>query len=146
MLPLPSRRSFLISGLGLPFAAAGMGCGTILHPERRGQPAGKLDWKIVALDGLGLLFFFIPGVIAFAADFSNGTIYLPCEECTSSKTTRRKLREVRLPKDEMSQRAIEEIVAKHAGREVRLEPNRYATRELRSIDEFWETRNSFADS
>ena len=29
------------------------------------------------LDAVGLLFFFVPGVIAFAVDFSNGTIYLP---------------------------------------------------------------------
>ena len=52
-------------------------CGTILHPERRGQPSGRLDPAIVALDAVGLLLFFIPGVIAFAVDFSNGTIYLP---------------------------------------------------------------------
>ena len=29
------------------------------------------------LDALGLFVWFIPGVIAFAVDFSNGTIYLP---------------------------------------------------------------------
>lgn len=53
------------------------GCGTILHPERKGQTGGQLDPSIVVLDALGLLFFLIPGVIAFAVDFSNGTIYLP---------------------------------------------------------------------
>jgi hypothetical protein len=26
---------------------------------------------------IGLLFFIIPGVVAYAVDFSNGTIYLP---------------------------------------------------------------------
>ena len=70
-----SRRRFLCSCAAL--AAGSAGCGTILHPERRGQPAGDLDWGIVALDAIGLFFFFIPGVIAFAVDFSNGTIYLP---------------------------------------------------------------------
>lgn len=53
------------------------GCGTILHPERRGQRGGRLDVGVVLLDAIGLLFFVIPGVIAFAVDFSNGTIYLP---------------------------------------------------------------------
>lgn len=53
------------------------GCGTILYPERRGQSAGQLDPAVVILDGIGLLFFFVPGVIAFAVDFNNGTIYLP---------------------------------------------------------------------
>ncbi len=54
-----------------------LGCGTILYPERRGQPAGKYDTDIVILDAIGLLFFIVPGVIAFGVDFSTGAIYLP---------------------------------------------------------------------
>jgi hypothetical protein len=60
---------------GLIFQLAG--CGTILHPERKGQVSGQIDPKIAIFDAIGLLFFLIPGVIAFAVDFSNGTIYLP---------------------------------------------------------------------
>jgi hypothetical protein len=41
-------------------------CGTVLYPERRGQPAGRLDVGVIALDGLGLLLFLVPGVIAYA--------------------------------------------------------------------------------
>lgn len=52
-------------------------CGTILHPERKGQKSGQIDPAIALFNGIGLLFFFLPGVIAFAVDFSNGTIYLP---------------------------------------------------------------------
>lgn len=52
-------------------------CGTILHPERKGQRSGQIDPAIAVFDAIGLLFFLIPGVIAFAVDFSNGTIYLP---------------------------------------------------------------------
>ena len=52
-------------------------CGTILYPERNGQKAGQIDPAIAILDGVGLLFFIIPGVIAFAVDFSNHSIYLP---------------------------------------------------------------------
>lgn len=52
-------------------------CGTLLYPERIGQPRGPLDPAIVALDAVGLLLFFVPGVIAFGVDFYNGTIYLP---------------------------------------------------------------------
>ena len=53
------------------------GCGTLLHPERKGQAGGRLDPGVVLLDGIGLFFFLIPGLIAFAIDISNGTIYLP---------------------------------------------------------------------
>lgn len=52
-------------------------CGTVLYPERQGQRAGRIDPGVAVLDGIGLLFFIIPGVIAFAVDFSNHTIYLP---------------------------------------------------------------------
>jgi hypothetical protein len=53
------------------------GCGTILYPERKGQKSGTLDSGIIVLDAIGLLVFVIPGIVAFAADFYNGTIYLP---------------------------------------------------------------------
>lgn len=52
-------------------------CGTIIHPERKGQSAGQLDPSIVVLNAVGLLFFLVPGVVAFAVDFNNGSIYLP---------------------------------------------------------------------
>jgi hypothetical protein len=54
-----------------------MGCGTILYPEREGQKSGQIDAGVAILDGMGVLFFIVPGVIAFAVDFYNGTIYLP---------------------------------------------------------------------
>lgn len=61
---------------GLPLT----GCGTILHSERIHQHHSRdIDWKIAALDGLGLALFFVPGVIAFAVDFYSGAIYLPPE-------------------------------------------------------------------
>ncbi|MFH7587329.1 MULTISPECIES: hypothetical protein [Oceanimonas] len=52
-------------------------CGTIFYPERKGQRSGRIDPVVAIADGVGLLFFLVPGVIAFAVDFSNGTIYLP---------------------------------------------------------------------
>ncbi len=59
-------------------AAQLVGCGTVLYPERRGQSAmERLDADIVILDGIGLFFFLVPGVIAFAVDFATGAIYLP---------------------------------------------------------------------
>lgn len=52
-------------------------CGTILYPERRGQGRGKIDIGVVLLDGLGLLIYLVPGLIAFGVDFATGAIYLP---------------------------------------------------------------------
>jgi hypothetical protein len=53
------------------------GCGYIIYPERVGQKGGLIDPAVAILDGAGLLFFIIPGLISFAVDFSYGTIYLP---------------------------------------------------------------------
>lgn len=59
-------------------AVAGLvGCGAILYPERAGQPKGRIDPAVAILDGIGVLLFIIPGLIAFAVDFHQGTIYLP---------------------------------------------------------------------
>lgn len=70
------RRLTTFSSIALLVTAL-TACGTIIHPERKGQVSGRIDPAIAVLDGIGLLLYFVPGVIAFAVDFSNGTIYLP---------------------------------------------------------------------
>jgi len=72
------RRDFLWRVAASCGVSSLAGCGTIMHPERRHQPRShQIDWKVAALDGLGLLLFFVPGVIAFVVDFYTGAIYLP---------------------------------------------------------------------
>jgi hypothetical protein len=50
-------------------------CGSIFYPDRRGQIDGKIDPAIAVLDAVGLLFYIVPGLIAFAVDFATGAIY-----------------------------------------------------------------------
>ncbi|MFK3772165.1 polyribonucleotide nucleotidyltransferase [Pseudomonas sp. NPDC089406] len=52
-------------------------CGTIFYPDRRGQIEGKIDPVVVAMDAIGILFYVIPGLIAFGIDFATGAIYYP---------------------------------------------------------------------
>lgn len=52
-------------------------CGTLFYPDRRGQIEGRIDPAITALNAIGLLFYVIPGLIAFGIDFATGAIYLP---------------------------------------------------------------------
>lgn len=70
-------KRWLCSLLALTLLVQSISCGTILYPERVGQTRGALDYKVVALDTIGLLLFVVPGAIAFAVDFYNGTIFLP---------------------------------------------------------------------
>ena len=56
----------------------GSGCGTLFFAERQNQAnSNKLDPNILILDGIGLLFFILPGLVAFGVDFVTETIYLP---------------------------------------------------------------------
>lgn len=52
-------------------------CGTLFYPDRRGQIDGRIDPAIAVLNAVGLLFYVIPGLIAFGIDFATGAIYLP---------------------------------------------------------------------
>ena len=52
-------------------------CGTVFYPERKGQISGRIDPVVAIANGVGLLFFIVPGVVAFAVDFATGAIYLP---------------------------------------------------------------------
>ena len=138
---LMSRRRFIALALAQAHLLGIAGCGTVLHPERKGQAAGSLDWGIVALDALGLLCFFIPGVIAFAVDFNNGTIYLPPSETsqTSVETPETPLVSVRVPDEPLTAKKLEEVVSRHAEREILLTPGGYQTAELKDIHAFWPT-------
>ncbi|UVE18411.1 polyribonucleotide nucleotidyltransferase [Pseudomonas sp. LS44] len=52
-------------------------CGTLFYPDRRGQIEGKIDPVVTALNAIGILFYVLPGLIAFGVDFATGAIYLP---------------------------------------------------------------------
>lgn len=110
-------------------------CGTLIHPERRGQPAGRLDPAIVVLDAVGLLLFFVPGVIAFAVDFSTGAIYLPPEHAAALPVDSAHLRTVRMSPDELTPQKIESIVQQETGKNIRLQPGSYRAIPLRQIED-----------
>ncbi len=119
----------------LAFQAAS--CGTVLHPERRGQPPGRLDPGIVVLDAVGLLLFFIPGVVAFAVDFSNGTIYLPPEGTSfTSSPESQNLQTVQVDPSELTPQRLEGILGKRTGQPICLQPGTYLAARISQIEEF----------
>jgi hypothetical protein len=112
-----------------------IGCGTIFYPERRGQPAGRLDPVVVALDAVGLLLFFIPGVIAFAVDFNNGTIYLPPDGYGDAKPVHHGWSPVRTASARPSSEEIELVIRQRTGKVIELQPGHYRVGKLKSADE-----------
>ena len=94
-----------------------VGCGTIIYPERKGQTKGKIDTSIAILDGLGLLLFIIPGVIAFAVDFNNGTIYLPPGKSSKNLNEDEKgsLAVVKILSNKLDLYAVAQVIKEHTG-------------------------------
>jgi hypothetical protein len=140
-----SRRHFL-AGTVAGTVCSAAGCGTILYPERRGQGVGQLDWGVVMLDGIGLILFFIPGLIAFAVDFSTGAIYLPPREeyQLSSANKPTALKRVTVEAKPLSPAGIAHAVSAETGQSVTLEEGTYFTTELSDLDRFWLERDRLA--
>ncbi len=106
-----------------------LGCGYVLHPERRGQTGGRVDPGIAILDGIGLLFYVVPGVVAFAVDFSSGAIYLPSDKSDRNKDSdetgllevREDLHVVSRDQEQLNRSEIKSIVETHLDRSVDLD-------------------------
>jgi hypothetical protein len=153
--PLPSRRTFVVASSAF-FAAAATGCGTLMHPERVGQTRrGNVDWTVVGLDAIGLCFFFLPGIIAFAVDFGNGAMFFPAEsdapatatgpppQVQPASTTQAaaeappELRSVPLPPGKLTLADLAMIASRETGRRIELEQGTFETEPMESLDDFW---------
>ena len=110
-----------------------VGCGTIMYPERKGQKSGKIDSGVAILDGIGLLFFLIPGVIAFAVDFNNGTIYLP--GTASNLLDIKDMKEVKFTPKDSNFLGIERIIKEQTGYVVKLDQSNTNITKLKSTED-----------
>ena len=110
-----------------------MGCGTILYPERKGQRSGRIDVGVAILDGIGLFFFLIPGVIAYAVDFSNGTIYLPGSSRSSLEI--KNMKQVKFDPKHSTLASIEKIIKEETGYNVKFSQSNLVITKLKSTDD-----------
>lgn len=124
--PVSARAKQLVCVV-LVAALGSAGCGTIFT-NHRGQPGGKISPGIAILDGLLLLLFIIPGVIAFAVDFSTGAIYAsndsriaPVGPQFASRQLPNGVTAYYVPTSEMTKERIEAVLSAHAGRKVTLD-------------------------
>lgn len=135
-----NRRGFQRLAVGWAVATLA-GCGTLMYPERRGQPrTGDIDWTVAGMDAIGLVLFFIPGVIAFAIDYHNGTLFLP--EGNASTGGERTLRTVKLSGPHPSRSEIAIALSRETRKTVVLDKGSFFTRRMESIDEFWSTEQT----
>ncbi len=113
--------------LGVSMTAL-VGCGTLFHPERKGQMSGRIDPVVAIANGVGLLFFIVPGVIAYAVDFSNGTIYLPSGHNAAGVDA------LRL-EESMDVASLERLLSDKSGKPVSLDSELLRVEEVESLDE-----------
>ncbi|RLS39125.1 MAG: hypothetical protein DWH81_08950 [Planctomycetota bacterium] len=131
-----SRRQFQ-SLLALCVPAALTGCGTLLYPERRGQGrGGRVDWTVAGMDAIGLVLFFIPGVIAFGVDYYNGTLFYPESE---GRAAAGRLKRVPLPGSHPSKEQIAQAISAASGKQITLQDGTFVTQSLNTLDDFWST-------
>ena len=123
------RVKLICAIVALMFCLQLASCGFLLYPERRGQTHGRIDPAIAVLDGVGLLLFVIPGIVAFAVDFATGTIYLPGSKKASATPSDKDDMLVRhVNPDELNSQKIEGIVSDHTGY-----PVKFAQENLRAF-------------
>lgn len=110
-------------------------CGVILYPERRGQASGQIDPGIAIFDGIGLLFFIVPGVIAYAVDFATGTIYLP-HSASNGDFDVNNATAIQTGNKHLDEAAIQRAIRRHTGEQVSM--NDPALRARRTDDTHWQ--------
>ena len=123
-------RSLLVAVLSLQMIS----CGTLIYPERRGEKTGRLDVGVVVLDALGLLFGLIPGIIAFAVDFSTGAIYLPATP-SARLNAGGKYRVVKFDPRHATKESLEALIRQETGQDFHFNDERIKYRKLKNINE-----------
>ncbi len=121
----------LSAALAVVISLQSVSCGTLLYPERRNQKGERLDVGVVLLDAIGLLFFLIPGIIAFAVDFSTGAIYLPPTLGDKLSSVENGMRVVRFDPKNYTPQMLEEIIRRETGKDFHFSDERLQKVELK---------------
>ena len=97
-------------------------CGTLFFPDRRGQIDGRIDPVVAALNAIGILFYVIPGLIAFGIDFATGAIYLPNGH--SAQIDPQELRKVVDAEGRIDHARLKALIEQHTGHSLPLDDPR----------------------
>lgn len=137
---LPPTRRKLLHGfsaiVALPFLSS---CGTVIYPGRVNQKEhGGLDPAIVILDAIGLFFFIIPGLIAFAVDFGTDAIYVPAgkDEHDTEETIFDEWKADASKTTTINQKIIEQFIAEKTGYNIILDQETVLVKPLAHLDQF----------
>jgi hypothetical protein len=143
-----ATRRAIVSGISLASMSLLTSCGTIIYPDRVNQKnRGKLDPSIIILDGIGLFFFLVPGVIAFAVDLATGAIFFPEGQGhgDEERTIFDDLSMIR-PAGGLNQQVIEHFASERAGAEIDLNRDDVQVVQLDDLCQFRLVYDQFANN
>jgi len=135
-----TTRRTITAGLSIAATSLLSSCGTLIYPDRVNQEErGNLDPLVIILDGVGLFFFIIPGVIAFAVDFTTGAIYLPAgkEPGDKERTIFDDLSEYSTPDGKLTPQEIEHVVHQVTGLKIDFLNDAVRVARLNHLNQFW---------
>jgi threonine dehydrogenase-like Zn-dependent dehydrogenase len=113
---MQKSKSIISLVLTLALTSQLFSCGYFLHPERREQKSkGNVDWAIAGLDAVGLIFFIVPGLIAFAVDVSSGTLYLPKHSSQASNLDWKNATKIKIDPNNLSEASIAKAIKENTG-------------------------------
>lgn len=118
---MPMRSRVIGGVLALALFTQLTACGTLFFPDRRGQIEGRIDPLVAGLDAIGILFYVIPGLIAFGIDFATGAIYLPNDEYSIAPE---KLQDAIGADGQVDQAKLKAIIARETGLQLPLDDPR----------------------
>ena len=136
-------RRIMTTGLAAGAASLLSSCGTIIYPDRVNQEErGDLDVLVLGMDAVGLLFFLVPGIIAFVVDFGTGAIYFP-EDHKKGDRERTIFDQIN-SQEKLDQPEIEHLVSKQIGADISLERNGAQVMRINQLDQFWMAKYSLS--
>ena len=131
-----TNRRIVMAGLAAGTASLLSSCGTIIYPDRVNQKnRGDIDLVILGLDAIGLLFFIIPGIVAFVVDFGTGAIYFP-ENHRRGRSENTIFDEID-SQSRLDRQEIERLVSARTGIAVNLNEDGVQVMRIEHLDEFW---------
>jgi hypothetical protein len=126
----------MLAGLAAGASALLTSCGTVIYPDRSYQKErGAIAPSIVLLDAIGLFFFIVPGLVAFAVDFTTGAIYFPAEHEPGERE--RMIFDQYDAETKLDRKEIERIVARKTGKQIDLAGDDVRVMELQDLGQFW---------
>jgi len=95
-------------------------CGSIIYKERVFKKhSRRIDPKVAIMDTVLMVFFLIPGAVAFGIDFATGAIFLPRGKKAWSKLNNpADITVIKVDPEKLNKEMLEKILSEYTGKRI----------------------------